>query len=75
VFEPGSGHVGFVVDKAELGQDFSEYFGFSCQAFHLLLHTHHHLLSGAGTIDRIVASVIVDSVSLHPKKKKERRVN
>jgi hypothetical protein len=27
-FEPGSGHVGFVVDKVALGQVFSEYFGF-----------------------------------------------
>jgi hypothetical protein len=37
-----SGYVGFLVDKAALGQDFSEYFGFSCQSFHRLLHTHHH---------------------------------
>jgi hypothetical protein len=41
-FEPGSGHVGFVVDKAALEQAFSEYFGFLCQAFHRLIHTHHH---------------------------------
>jgi hypothetical protein len=27
-FEPGSGHLGFVVDKVALGQVFSEYFGF-----------------------------------------------
>jgi hypothetical protein len=27
-FEPGSCHVGFVVDKVALGQVFSEYFGF-----------------------------------------------
>jgi hypothetical protein len=26
--------VGFVVDKAALGQVFSEYFGFPCQSFH-----------------------------------------
>jgi hypothetical protein len=33
-----------------VGQVFSEYFGFHCQyAFHLLLHNHHHLSSGAGT--------------------------
>jgi hypothetical protein len=45
------GHVGFVVDKVALGQVFSEYFGFSCQfSFHQLLHNHHHLSSGAGTI-------------------------
>jgi hypothetical protein len=34
-----------------LGQVFSEYFGFPCQAFHRLLHSHHHHpLSGAGTL-------------------------
>jgi hypothetical protein len=50
-FEPGSGHVGFVVDKVALGQVFSEYFGFPCQSlFHKLLHNHPHLSSGACTI-------------------------
>jgi hypothetical protein len=34
--------VGFVVDKAELGQVFSENFGFPFHSFHRLLHTHHH---------------------------------
>jgi hypothetical protein len=29
-FEPGSGYVGFVVDKVVLGQVFSEYYGFPC---------------------------------------------
>jgi hypothetical protein len=43
-FEPGSGHVGFVVHKVALRQVFSEYFGFPCQSsFHQLLHNHHHL--------------------------------
>jgi hypothetical protein len=36
-------HVGFVVDKAALGQVFSEYFGFLCQSFHQFLHHHNHL--------------------------------
>jgi hypothetical protein len=37
-FKPGSGQVGFVMDKMELGQFFSEYFGFPCQSsFH---HNH-----------------------------------
>jgi hypothetical protein len=50
-FDPGSGQVGFVLDKVALWQVFSEYFGFSCQSsFHQLLHNHHHLSSGAGTI-------------------------
>jgi hypothetical protein len=35
-------HVRFVVDKAELGQVFSEYFGFPCQAFHQFLHYRNH---------------------------------
>jgi hypothetical protein len=34
--------VGFVVDKAALGQVFSEYFGFPCQSFHQFLHHHDH---------------------------------
>jgi hypothetical protein len=34
--------VGFVVDKAALGQVFSEYFGFPCQSFHRFLHHHHN---------------------------------
>jgi hypothetical protein len=37
-------HVGFVVDKAALGQVFSEYFGFPCQpSFHQFLYHHNHL--------------------------------
>jgi hypothetical protein len=36
-------HVGFVVDKAAMGQVFSEYFGFPCQSFHQFLHHHNHL--------------------------------
>jgi hypothetical protein len=56
-FEPRSGHVGFVVDKAALGQIFTEYFGFTYQfSFHRLLHT-HRLSSGAGTTGQLVADV------------------
>jgi hypothetical protein len=29
---------GFVVDKAALGQVFSEYFSFPCQSFHQFIH-------------------------------------
>jgi hypothetical protein len=37
--------VGFVVDKAALGQVFSEYFGFPCpSSFHQILHHHNHLV-------------------------------
>jgi hypothetical protein len=50
--------VGFLVDKVALGQVFSVYFGFPCQfSFHRLLHTHHHLPSGAGTIGQTVTAV------------------
>jgi hypothetical protein len=56
-FEPGSGHVVFVVDKVALGQFFSDYFGFPWQRFHRLLHTCNHLSSGAGTIGQIVADL------------------
>jgi hypothetical protein len=35
-------HVVFVVDKAALGQVFSEYFDFPCQSFHRFLHYHNH---------------------------------
>jgi hypothetical protein len=66
-----SGQVGFVVEKAEVGQVFSEYFGFPVQAFHRLLHTRHHASSsGTGTLGHSVASVIVESVPVHPKKRK-----
>jgi hypothetical protein len=34
--------VGFVVDKATLGQVFSKYFGFPCQSFYQFLHHHNH---------------------------------
>jgi hypothetical protein len=33
--------VGFLVDKAALGQVFSEYFGFPCQSFHKFIHNNH----------------------------------
>jgi hypothetical protein len=41
--------VGFLAEKAPLGQAFSKYFGFPCQfSCRRLLHTHHPS-SGAGT--------------------------
>jgi hypothetical protein len=40
-FNPGSGQVGFVVDKVS-GQVFSEYFGFPCHSLHQILHPHNH---------------------------------
>jgi hypothetical protein len=36
--------VGFVVNKAAVGQVFSEYFGFPCESsFHQLLHHHNRI--------------------------------
>jgi hypothetical protein len=65
-FEPGSGHVGFVVDKVALGQVFPEYFGFPCQfSFHQLLHNHPHLSSGACTIGQIWPQYLVDLAPAH----------
>jgi Zn-dependent M28 family amino/carboxypeptidase len=32
-FDPNSGHVGFVVDKVELGQVFYKYFGFLASSY------------------------------------------
>jgi hypothetical protein len=46
------------MEKVTLDKVFSEYFGFPCPySFHRLLHIHHHLSSGAGTIDQLVADV------------------
>jgi hypothetical protein len=57
-FEARSSHVGCVVDKVALGQVFPEYLAFPCQlSFHQLLHIHHNLSSGAGTVSQLVADV------------------
>jgi hypothetical protein len=42
--------MGFVVDKAALGQVSSEYFGFSCHSFYQLLYIHYHSSFGAGAM-------------------------
>jgi hypothetical protein len=58
--------VGFVVDKAALGQVFSEYFGFHCQSFHRSLHYHNHpgLIS-----DRSVEWTLIPPPTMQIKKK------
>jgi hypothetical protein len=80
-FEPRSGNVGIVVDKMALGYEYCKYFGFPCQfSFHRLLHKHHHLSSGTGTIGQLMADVPC-GLSLTPphqtkkKKKKKKLVN
>jgi hypothetical protein len=57
-----------MVDKAELGQDFPEYFGFPCQSFHRLVHIHYRPSSGAGTVDQEVTDG-PSGLSLTPPKK------
>jgi hypothetical protein len=62
--------MGFVVNKVALGQVFSKHFGFPHQfSFHQLLHI-HHLSSGAGTIDQLVADV-PSGLSLTPPQEKK----
>jgi hypothetical protein len=57
-------HVGFVVDKAALGQVFSEYFGFPCQSFHQFLHHHNH--PGLAQQAYWWPQCQVDQIGLHP---------
>jgi hypothetical protein len=68
-------YVGFFVNKVPFGEVFFEYFGFPCQfSFYRLLRIHHHLSSGAGTIDQLVADVPSGlSLTLHPKKLKKKK--
>jgi hypothetical protein len=62
-----------MVDKVALGQIFPEYFGFPCQSsFQQLLHNHHHLSSGAGTIRQLVADVPSGLSFTSPKKLKKK---
>jgi hypothetical protein len=49
--------VEFVVDKAAVGQVFSEYFSFLFHSCYQLLHTHQHSSSRTGKIGTIVADV------------------
>jgi hypothetical protein len=54
------------------GQVFSKYFGFPCQfPFHRLLHNHHHLSSGAGTIATMADVPSVLSLTPPRESKKE----
>jgi hypothetical protein len=69
-FDPGSGHVGFMVEKAALAQVFSEYFGFPCQAFRRLLHISFVSIIQGWYSRQIISWVIVDFVPLHPKQNK-----
>jgi hypothetical protein len=72
-FDPKSDHVRLGVDKVAVGQVFTEFFGFPCQfSFHRLLHTHHHLPSGACTIGQIVTDVS-SGLSLTPLIKSEEK--
>jgi hypothetical protein len=56
-FESRLRRMEFEVDKVAAGKISSDYFGFSCNSFHGLLHIQHHPSSWAGTIGQIVADV------------------
>jgi hypothetical protein len=62
--------VGFVADKAALGQVFSEYFGFLWNSFHRLFHSHHHPSSGTDAIGQMGANV-PSGLSLTPPQEEE----
>jgi hypothetical protein len=60
--------------QMELGQVFSEYYGFPCQfSFHRLLYIHHHLSSAAGTIGRLVAAKLSGLSLTPPQETKKKR--
>jgi hypothetical protein len=52
-----------------LEQVFSEYFSFSCQSPHRLLHVHYRQTSGADTIGQIVAGVPSELILTPPQGK------
>jgi hypothetical protein len=63
-------HVGFVVDKAALGQVFSEYLDFPCQSFHRFLHYHSHPgLAQYAIGDRSVEWTLIPPPTIQIKKK------
>jgi hypothetical protein len=71
-FGPRSGHVEFVVAKMALGQVSSKHIGCPCQfSSHLLLHTHHHLSSRAGTVGQRVACIL-SGLIVTPTQEKEK---
>jgi hypothetical protein len=73
-FEPRPGNVRFLVDKMTLGHVSSEYFGINCQfSFHRVLHIHHHLSSGAGTIGQLVDD-ISSGLSLAPPEESKKKL-
>jgi hypothetical protein len=74
-FEPGSGHVRYVVEKMPMGQVFCEYLVSPWQSSHQLLHTHHHPSSGAGTIVQIVADVRSGPTHAPPRETKRKLLN
>jgi hypothetical protein len=51
-FEPGSSNVGCMVDRATLGEVSSEYFGFSCHSFILLIPPQSSPSDNHGWYDR-----------------------
>jgi hypothetical protein len=70
-FEPKSCHVGFVVDKVDLGQVSSEYFGFSCQ---FSLHITHSSSIFQGCYSRQLVADVPSGLSLTPPQEKNVKV-
>jgi hypothetical protein len=64
MFELGSGHVGFAVNKAALGQVLRFPLP-SIPSFPP--HSSSFIISGAGIIGHLMSSTVVDTVPLHPK--------
>jgi hypothetical protein len=67
--------VGFVVDKAALGQVFSEYFGFPCQSFHRFLHYYNHPGLTQSAINWPQCRVDLDSTPTMQIKKLIKKIN
>jgi hypothetical protein len=57
VFEPGSMHVGFVVDKVALGQVFLRVLRFFPCQYHSTVFLHTHISSGGWTVCPLAAAV------------------
>jgi hypothetical protein len=55
--------MGFVVDKAALGQVFSQYFGFPCQSSFDQFLRHHNHLGLAQYLEFVVLTIIIFSLN------------
>jgi hypothetical protein len=65
--------MGFVVDKAALGQVFSQYCGFPCHPFRRMPHAYRHPSCAVGTVSQIAADV-PNGLSLSPPRKEKKEI-